>query len=155
MAKMSYFLEDAQPLLVLSYSALKEELLKYRDRVEVIYVDEIHWTDSPPLPPTGVTSDNLAYLIYTSGSTGKPKGTMLTHKNLVNMVCAEVEVFKITPEDRWCTTRSQYEPHAKQISVRLILCLRSFVGCTSFGGNIDIEHDTDLMKQATFRWLHV
>jgi len=103
MAKMSYFLEDAQPLLVLSYTALKEELLKYRDRVEVLYVDEMQWTDSPPLPPVEVTSDNLAYMIYTSGSTGKPKGTMLTHKNLVNMVCAEVEVFKITPEDRWFT----------------------------------------------------
>jgi len=36
--------------------------------------------------PSGVHSDNLAYVMYTSGSTGRPKGVQITHRSVVNFL---------------------------------------------------------------------
>jgi amino acid adenylation domain-containing protein len=37
---------------------------------------------------TTAASDHLAYVIYTSGSTGTPKGVEITHRSVVNLLCA-------------------------------------------------------------------
>ncbi len=39
-------------------------------------------------PAVAVKSDQLAYVIYTSGSTGTPKGVAVTHRSVVNFLCA-------------------------------------------------------------------
>ena len=39
-------------------------------------------------PASKVYSENLAYILYTSGSTGRPKGVMVSHRNVVNLLCA-------------------------------------------------------------------
>src|SRR5205814_8193920 len=49
---------------------------------------------------TGITSSNLVYCIYTSGSTGKPKGVLVEHRNLINLLWSQKEVYKITPDER-------------------------------------------------------
>ncbi|MEH1014245.1 amino acid adenylation domain-containing protein [Micromonospora sp. CPCC 206060] len=47
-----------------------------------------------------------AYLIYTSGSTGKPKGTLLSHRNLANLIAHFVDELAVAPGDGvlWSTT---------------------------------------------------
>src|SRR5690606_14936751 len=54
---------------------------------------------SPDAPPAGgTTGESLAAVLYTSGSTGRPKGVMLTHRNLLRLVC-NAEFFQPAPDD--------------------------------------------------------
>ncbi|WP_406299898.1 amino acid adenylation domain-containing protein [Embleya sp. NBC_00888] len=53
-----------------------------------------------------VDPESCAYLIYTSGSTGRPKGTLLSHRNLANLVAHFAAEQHAGPTDvtLWMTT---------------------------------------------------
>ena len=53
-----------------------------------------------PEPVEAVERDALAYIIYTSGTTGRPKGVMIEHGSVANLVAADVDEFRLTPDDR-------------------------------------------------------
>lgn len=55
--------------------------------------------ESELAPPSGATAENAAYVLYTSGSTGKPKGVPITHRAVVNFLCAMRREPGITSED--------------------------------------------------------
>jgi len=46
-----------------------------------------------------VRSTDLAYVIYTSGSTGKPKGVQVSHRSILNCLCAIGENIALTAKD--------------------------------------------------------
>ncbi|HVH11852.1 MAG TPA: amino acid adenylation domain-containing protein, partial [Longimicrobium sp.] len=50
-------------------------------------------------PRSGATAENLAYVVYTSGSTGRPKGVMVSHRNVIQLVC-ETDYVRLGPGDR-------------------------------------------------------
>ena len=53
-------------------------------------------SDAPP--ESGATPDSLAYVIYTSGSTGRPKGVMVSHRNVLRLVC-DTDYFRPAPDE--------------------------------------------------------
>ncbi|NBM14487.1 amino acid adenylation domain-containing protein [Streptomyces sp. GC420] len=56
-------------------------------------------TAAPPSPAT--TPDDPAYVIYTSGSTGRPKGVVVPHRNVVSLVEATREEYRLGTGDVW------------------------------------------------------
>ncbi|MFF5365701.1 amino acid adenylation domain-containing protein [Streptomyces sp. NPDC013187] len=51
--------------------------------------------------PTGGSPDDAAYVIYTSGSTGRPKGVVVPHRNVVALIDATREDYRLGPDDVW------------------------------------------------------
>ncbi len=86
-ARLKFMLEDARVPVLLTQSALLENLPL--NTAEVICIDEL-WEkiarESQDNPEIVTTADNLAYVMYTSGSTGKPKGVAVKHRNVVRLV---------------------------------------------------------------------
>ncbi|PHM46881.1 Amino acid adenylation [Xenorhabdus miraniensis] len=82
--RLSYVLEDAEPVALLTQSALSKTL---NSSVPTVLLDtsafNAYAENNPDAQTLGVTSHHLAYVIYTSGSTGQPKGVMVEHRNIV------------------------------------------------------------------------
>ncbi|MEI7137291.1 non-ribosomal peptide synthetase, partial [Pectobacterium atrosepticum] len=102
--RLTYMLEDAAPVALLTQTALVALLdsplpVIELDNLPAAIADET--PDSNPTPQSfGLTPNHLAYVIYTSGSTGKPKGVMVEHRNLCNLVDALADAFNITRDSR-------------------------------------------------------
>ena len=83
-AEVAYFLEDAEPKLVVrDAAALAREAASLAPRAD------IHPCDA----------DVLASIIYTSGTTGRSKGAMLSHGNLAANALAVHAAWGFTPDD--------------------------------------------------------
>ncbi|MFD1147728.1 amino acid adenylation domain-containing protein [Saccharothrix hoggarensis] len=87
--RIAYLLGDASPALLLTSTAVADQLPEAHDG-EVLVLDDPAVVDALADQPGGdldVTADPLhpAYVIYTSGSTGKPKGVVVCHGGLTNL----------------------------------------------------------------------
>ncbi|WP_352232126.1 amino acid adenylation domain-containing protein [Xenorhabdus bakwenae] len=91
--RLSYMLEDAAPVVVLTQTAQVHPL---PNTVPTVLLDRLfdnqeptlasQPTNNPDIPAPGLTSRHLAYVIYTSGSTGQPKGVMVEHRNVLRLI---------------------------------------------------------------------
>ncbi|MDB4473545.1 amino acid adenylation domain-containing protein [Opitutaceae bacterium] len=50
--------------------------------------------------------DDPLYVIYTSGSTGKPKGCVVTHRNVMRLMCTDAPPFPWGADDCWLVAHS-------------------------------------------------
>ncbi|MEK8018016.1 MAG: amino acid adenylation domain-containing protein, partial [Candidatus Parabeggiatoa sp.] len=95
-ARLAFMLEDAQVLVLLTQSSLKEKLPETQAQIVCLDVEaeKLSQLSSENLK-SGVASKNLAYVIYTSGSTGQPKGVAIEQKSLINYLIHILEHFEI------------------------------------------------------------
>ncbi len=94
-AEMAYFIEDAQPAVVVCGAAQFGWISKLAFTAGTQYVFTLNDDRSGSLlqraaqcsrqhTPAMVQADDLAAIIYTSGTTGRSKGAMLSHGNLLS-----------------------------------------------------------------------
>ncbi|PHM40846.1 Amino acid adenylation [Xenorhabdus szentirmaii] len=112
--RLAYMLEDANPIVLLTQTALSDKL---NTAISTVLLDRVLYpqepftaaqpernsdtnnsdTNNPDSQTLGLTSQHLAYTIYTSGSTGLPKGVAIAHRNTVNFLTWAQRTFK--PEE--------------------------------------------------------
>ncbi|WP_426578546.1 amino acid adenylation domain-containing protein [Xenorhabdus stockiae] len=87
--RLTYMLEDAAPVALLTNTAQAEKLAT---SVPTVWLDNpmldfgTQPDNNPDTQALGLTARHLAYVIYTSGSTGKPKGVMVEHRNILRLI---------------------------------------------------------------------
>ncbi|SEC17985.1 amino acid adenylation domain-containing protein/thioester reductase domain-containing protein [Tenacibaculum sp. MAR_2009_124] len=68
-----------------------------------------------------VSPSNLAYIIYTSGSTGNPKGVMIEHKNVLNTLLSQIDIFSVKSSDHCLQfASSSFDASVSEIFVSLL-----------------------------------
>ncbi|HEX8186181.1 MAG TPA: amino acid adenylation domain-containing protein, partial [Blastocatellia bacterium] len=84
--RLSFMLEDAQPIVVITAERLRARLPDGNAR-SLCLARSAEWMAgaSGYNPNTSVQPENIAYVIYTSGSTGRPKGVSMPHRALTNL----------------------------------------------------------------------
>ncbi len=109
-AEVAYFVEDAEPKLIVCDPARQVEMRALADRCKVFAVVNLDPAGSGSLAAMAATmderhetaersGDDLAGLLYTSGTTGRSKGAMITHGNLASNAATLVDLWRITEHD--------------------------------------------------------
>ncbi|MGB8191171.1 MAG: amino acid adenylation domain-containing protein [Chitinophagaceae bacterium] len=101
--RISYMLEDSQPVTVLTTFQHEYLFSSVSNESAVLCFDAIkdELADQPVEKlQLEITRNHLVYIIYTSGSTGKPKGVMTEHGALLNMVMSMTEMLNIGANER-------------------------------------------------------
>ncbi len=127
---LSAILADTSPSIVLTTSAVAEDIAKYVDQAGMDAAPKIVEIDSMNLDSDGGISvgtadlPSIAYLQYSSGSTRLPTGVMISHRNLqVNleqlMRCFFTDADLVAPSD---TTMVSWLPLYHDMGLMLGVC---------------------------------
>ena len=123
--RISYILEDAQPICILTHKDIQSQLLD--SHVDHVVLDDpavrnqlTAYADID-YPNRIVAPKSPAYMIYTSGSTGRPKGVVVTVEGLTNFLCSMQNKFALSHQDRLlAVTTIAFDISALEIFLPLI-----------------------------------
>ncbi len=96
--RLAFILEDAAPVVLLTQQSLRDRFRKHN--ASVLCIDTLPAGNPHVQPKSARKSGDLAYVLYTSGSTGQPKGVQISHRALVNFLCAMRREPGIAAQDR-------------------------------------------------------
>lgn len=118
-SEMTYFIDDAEPGLVLA-GVEQEAMLKEIDSaLQILVIDteeryqNLDFFRNYPaeLEDTQIKPHDPGLIIYTSGTTGKPKGAVLTQKNLVHDAEKVIKTWEISASDVLCHVLPFFHVH--------------------------------------------
>lgn len=99
--RLRHMLDDADIGLVLSASALADELPEHPARIVLLDTMTAELRAQPTINPSPAAgAADLAYIIFTSGSTGRPKGVMNTHQGICNRLLWMQDEYRLATGDR-------------------------------------------------------
>jgi malonyl-CoA/methylmalonyl-CoA synthetase len=127
-AEVSYFVEDAQPKLIVCDPARQAEMRALADRCGVFAVVNLDQHGEGSFANTAATmderhetaeraEDDLAGLLYTSGTTGRSKGAMITHGNLASNAETLVELWRMSATDRLMHALPVFHVHGLYVAL--------------------------------------
>jgi amino acid adenylation domain-containing protein len=151
--RLSFFVEDAAPRMVLTTSGLADLLPEGTRAVRLDTEAEALSAGSGERPEVLTRPDGLAYVIYTSGSTGRPKGAMNAHRGIVNRILWMQEAYGLGPGDRVL----QKTPASFDVSVWEFFWPLAFgarLVLARPGGHRDPAYLVDVIEQEGITTLH-
>ncbi len=102
--RIAFMINDCNCKFILSNSFSENIFEKYRFSKFINLDDKNVQSDikncSTKRIISKVKANNLLYIIYTSGSTGNPKGVMIEHRNVVNLIQAQLKAFQVTSDEK-------------------------------------------------------
>ncbi|MEO0760881.1 MAG: malonyl-CoA synthase [Pseudomonadota bacterium] len=133
--EVAFFVEDAEPALVVCRPAAAEALRPVAGRAVARLETMGVWaadggdhgsifahvpeTAAPVMVPRG--PDDLGAILYTSGTTGRSKGAMLSHDNLASNALVLVEAWGFTEADRLIHALPIYHTHGLFVASNVTL----------------------------------
>jgi malonyl-CoA/methylmalonyl-CoA synthetase len=126
-SEVAYFLEDAEPALLIcdpaeagALGALCQNLLTV-DAQGHGSLSEAAARESDAFDDADCNPDDLAAILYTSGTTGRSKGAMLTHGNLLSNAQVLVDYWRFTSADRLLHALPIYHVHGLFVATNTVL----------------------------------
>ena len=95
---VEFVLADARCDFILTYGVGRSRLTTRG--ATLIDLEEMPWRDSTPTNRVASDPEATIYVVYTSGSTGRPKGVMVSHRPLMNIICAHRELMPTPSQPR-------------------------------------------------------
>ena len=154
-AELSFFMDDAEPSLVVCRTVSEEDVRGVSGKAVVETLGDdgeggslLAMVDAAPTSFEEVVrgADDLAAILYTSGTTGRAKGAMLSHNNLSSNAKALAETWAFTSQDCLLHALPIYHTHGLFTASNTIL----HAGASMiFLPKFDIDEVMDVMPQAT------
>ncbi|SFR52238.1 malonate--CoA ligase [Litoreibacter janthinus] len=130
-AEMSYFLEDAEPKVIVCDSKDEAAISGIQTDVKATVLTLVSdgtgslasAADAAPEQFDTIARgpDDLAALLYTSGTTGRSKGAMLSHKNLLSNAQSLTNLWEITNKDRLIHALPIFHTHGLFVAMNTCL----------------------------------
>ncbi|HEY4383750.1 MAG TPA: amino acid adenylation domain-containing protein, partial [Ktedonobacteraceae bacterium] len=145
--RLTYMLEDAHPVLLLTQSRLQAGLPA--TSMPVLCVDQ-HWrtfgAESDDPLAIVLRPEHLAYVIYTSGSTGRPKGAMITQRGICHNLQWMQATYRLTAQDGMLQKTSfSFDASVWELFCPLIAGARLVLARP--GGQTDLAYLLTLVKE--------
>lgn len=152
--EVSYFIDDAQPKLVVcdpaSFCAIKTAAAFVHSTVLTLDGDGngslTERLSAPTFDVKPRDPDDLAAILYTSGTTGRPKGAMLSHANLDSNARVLKDLWGFTQEDVLLHVLPIYHAHGLFVACNVVLLAG---GRMIFLPKFDMEKIFEALPKAT------
>lgn len=131
-AELSYFLEDAEPRIMVCDPARAEALSQVAQAAGTAHLLTLDAAgagslaraaadEAAPLPPVGRNAEDLAAILYTSGTTGRPKGAMLSHRALRSNAETLREAWAFSSDDVLIHALPVFHTHGLFVATNIVL----------------------------------